>query len=160
MLKDVYSVNKKLGNRIILLKVMAALLPLAQMYLVKTLIDMISQPAPVTMRIVLLVAFFAGLQLLIGAINQYASHFDQLFSQEAADAFALKIIEKASLVNYYHFENPAFHNNLHLAQQQARFRIVQLLPAINDSIANAFSLVFLVLFFVSIKAYFFLPCLF
>ena len=156
MLKDVYSVNKKLGNRIILLKVMASLLPLAQMYLVKTLIDMISQPVPVTMRIVLLVAFFAGLQLLIGAINQYASHFDQLFSQEAADAFALKIIEKASLVNYYHFENPAFHNNLHLAQQQARFRVVQLLPAINASIANALSLVFLVLFFVSIKAYFFL----
>ena len=156
MMKDVYTINKKLSNRIILLKVMTSLLPLVQLYLVKALIDMISQPMVDPMQIILLVAFFAALQLLTGTINQYANHFDQLFSQEAADAYALKIIQKSSLVNYFHFENPTFHNTLHLAQQQARFRIVQLLPAINASIANSLSLVFLVLFFVSIKAYFFL----
>ena len=156
MMGDVYSINKRLGNLIVLLKTMAAILPLVQLYLVKTLIDMISQPLPDPMQMVVLVAFFAGLQLIIGAINQYANHLEQLFSQEVTDIFSLKIIQKASLVSYAHFENPAFHNNLHLAQQQARFRIVQLLPAINASIANALSLIFLVLFFVSIKAYFFL----
>jgi ATP-binding cassette subfamily B protein len=135
---------------------MTSLLPLAQLYLVKSLIDTISQPMPDSKQIIALVAFFAGLQFVIGAINQYANHLEQLFSQEVADVFSLKIIQKAALVSYVHFENPAFHNNLHLAQQQARFRIVQLLPAINASIGNALSLIFLVLFFVSIKAYFFL----
>ena len=156
MMRDVYSINKRLGNLIVLLKAMTSLLPLAQLYLVKSLIDKISQPMPDPKQIIALVAFFVGLQLVIGAINQYANHLEQLFSQEVADVFSLKIIQKASLVSYVHFENPAFHNNLHLAQQQARFRIVQLLPAINASIGNALSLIFLVLFFVSIKAYFFL----
>ena len=156
MLKDVYAINKSLGTRIVLLKTMSALLPLCQMYMVKALIDITSQSRPDPTKIVILVAFFAGLQLIIGAINQYANHLEQLFSQEAADIFSLKIIQKASLVSYAHIENPAFHNNLHLAQQQARLRIVQLLPAINTSIASTLSLIFLVLFFVSIKAYFFL----
>jgi ATP-binding cassette subfamily B protein len=156
MLRDVYSINKRLGNLIVLLKAMASILPLAQLYLVKALIDMISQSTPAPMQTVAMVTLFAGIQLITGAINQYANHLEQLFSQEIADIFSLKIIQKASLVSFAHFENPAFHNNLHLAQQQARFRIVQLLPAINASIANALSLVFLVLFFVSIKAYFFL----
>jgi ATP-binding cassette subfamily B protein len=156
MMRDVYSINKRLGNLIVLLKGMASILPLAQLYLVKALIDMISQSMPDPMQIVALVTLFAGIQLINGAINQYANHLEQLFSQEVADVFSLKIIQKASLVSFAHFENPAFHNNLHLAQQQARFRIIQLLPAINASIANALSLVFLVLFFVSIKAYFFL----
>ncbi len=145
-----------MGNQIVLLKVMAALLPLVQFYLVKSVIDMISQSMPDPMEIIALVAFFACIQLVTGAITQYANHLEQLFSQEVADVFSLKIIQKASLVPYTHFENPSFHNNLHLAQQQARFRIVQLLPAINASIANALSLIFLVLFFLSIKAYFFL----
>jgi len=156
MMRDVYSINKRLGNLIVLLKSMTALLPLVQLYMVKDLIDMISQPMPDPNQIIALVAFFAGLQWVIAAINQYANHLEQLFSQEVADVFSLKIIQKASLVSYVHFEDPAFHNNLHLAQQQARFRIVQLLPAINASITNALSLLFLVLFFMSIKAYFFL----
>jgi ATP-binding cassette subfamily B protein len=156
MMRDVYSINKRLGNLIIVLKAMASLLPLVQLYLVKALIDMISQARPNPTQILILVAFFAGLQLIIGAINQYANHLEQLFSQEVADVFSLKIIQKASLVSYAHFENPTFHNNLHLAQQQARFRIVQLLPAINAAIASALSLVFLVLFFLTINAYFFL----
>ena len=156
MMRDVYSINKRLGNLIVLLKSLTALLPLVQLYMVKALIDMISQPMPDPNQIIALVAFFAGLQWVIAAINQYANHLEQLFSQEVADVFPQKIIQKASLVSYVHFEDPAFHNNLHLAQQQARFRIVQLLPAINASIANALSLLFLVLFFMSIKAYFFL----
>lgn len=156
MIRDVYSINKRLGNLIVLFKAMTSLLPLAQLYLVKSLIDTISQPIPDPKQIIALVAFFAGLQLVIGAINQYVNHLEQLFNQEVADVFSLKIIQKAALVSYVHFENPVFHNNLHLAQQQARFRIVQLLPAINSSIGNALSLIFLVLFFVSIKAYFFL----
>ena len=155
MMRDVYSINKRLGNLIVLLKTFGSLLPLVQLYLVKTLIDMISQTMPDPKQIVALVAFFAGLQLVTGLINQYANHLEQLFSQKVADVFSMKIIQKASLVSYAHFENPAFHNNLHLAQQQARFRIVQLLPAINASITNALSLIFLVLFFLSIKAYFF-----
>jgi len=156
MMRDVYSINKRLGNHIILLKAIASLLPLVQLYLVKTLIDLISQSMPDPTQILTLVTLFASIQLITGAINQYANQLEQLFSQEVADVFSIKIIQKASLVSFAHFENPAFHNNLHLAQQQARFRMVQLLPAINASITNALSLVFLVLFFVSIKAYFFL----
>jgi hypothetical protein len=93
MMRDVYAINKRLGKHIVLLKAMAALLPLVQLYLVKSLVDMISGPMPDPRHIVSLVAFFAGLQLSTGAINQYANHLEQLFSQEAADDFSMKIIK-------------------------------------------------------------------
>lgn len=156
MMREVYAINKRSGVNILVARILGSILPLIQLYLVKELIDLIGQPAPTTSEIMLLVFIFAGIQLALGTLNQYTNHIEQLFSQEVADAFALRIITKASKVEYAHFENPAFHNSLHLAQQQARFRITQLLPAINASISNAMSLVFLVVFFVSIKAYFFI----
>ena len=156
MMREVYAINKRSGVKILVARIVGSILPLVQLYLVKVLIDLIGQPAPSTTEIILLVSFFAGVQLALGTLNQYTNHIEQLFSQEVADAFSFRIIQKASHVEYAHFENPAFHNNLHLAQQQARFRITQLLPAINATVSNAMSLVFLVVFFVSIKAYFFI----
>lgn len=156
MMREVYAINKGSGAKILLARMLGSILPLVQLYLVKELIDLISQPVPTTAEIMILVSIFAGIQLALGTLNQYTNHIEQLFSQEVADSFALKIISKASKVEYAHFENASFHNNLYLAQQQARFRITQLLPAINATISNAMSLVFLVVFFVSIKAYFFI----
>ncbi len=155
-MREVYAINKQSGLTILVARILGSILPLVQLYLVKELIDLIGQPAPSTTEIILLVSFFAAMQLALGTLNQYTNHIEQLFSQEVADAFSLRIISKTSKVEYAHFENPAFHNSLHLAQQQARFRITQLLPAINATISNAMSLVFLVVFFVSIKAYFFI----
>jgi ATP-binding cassette subfamily B protein len=156
MMREVYAINKRSGVKIFVARILGATLPLVQLYLVKALIDLIAQQAPTTNAIILLVSLFAAIQLALGTLNQYTNHTEQLFSQEVADAFSLRIITKASHVEYTHFENPDFHNSLHLAQQQARFRITQLLPAINATISNAMSLVFLVVFFVSIKAYFFI----
>ena len=156
MMREVYAVNNRSAVKILLARILGSILPLVQLYLIKELIDLISQPAPTSTEIIILVSLFVGIQLALGTLNQYTNHIEQLFSQEVADAFSLRIIAKASLLEYGHFENPAFHNSLHLAQQQARFRITQLLPAINASIANAMSLIFLVVFFVSIKAYFFI----
>jgi ATP-binding cassette subfamily B protein len=156
MMREVHAINKRSGVKILLARIFGSLLPLVQLYLVKELIDLIGQQAPTTAEIVMLVTLFAAIQLALGTLNQYTNHIEQLFSQEVADAFSLRIITKASKVEYAHFENPTFHNSLHLAQQQARFRITQLLPAINATVSNAMSLVFLVVFFVSIKAYFFI----
>ena len=156
MMREVYAINKRSGSTILVARIVGSLLPLAQLYLVKELIGLIGRPAPTTTGIIMLVSLFAGIQLALGTLNQYTNHIEQLFSQEVADAFSLRIITKASLVEYGHFENPAFHNSLHLAQQQARFRITQLLPAINATIAHAMSLILLVMFFISIKAYFFI----
>ena len=156
MMREVYAINKQSGLKILVARIVGCILPLIQLYLVKELIDLISKPSPTTNEIILLVSLFAAIQLALGTLNQYTNHIEQLFSQEVADAFSLRIIAKASLVEYGHFENPAFHNSLHLAQQQARFRITQLLPAINATVSNAMALVFLVVFFVSIKAYFFI----
>ena len=156
MMREVYAINKRSGLKILVARILGSILPLVQLYLVKELIDLIGQPAPISTEIIILVSLFVGIQLALGTLNQYTNHIEQLFSQEVADRFALRIISKASKVEYTHFENPDFHNNLHLAQQQARFRITQLLPAINATISNAMSLVFLVMLFVSIKAYFFI----
>ena len=156
MMREVYAINKRSGVKILLARILGSILPLVQLYLVKELIDLISQPAPTSTEITILVSLFAGILLALGTLNQYTNHIEQHFSQEVADRFALKIISKASKVEYAHFENPDFHNNLHLAQQQARFRITQLLPAINATVSNALSLIFLVVFFISIKAYFFI----
>ena len=114
MMREVYAINKQSGLKILVARIVGSILPLIQLYLVKELIDLISQPSPTTNEIILLVSLFAAIQLALGTLNQYTNHIEQLFSQEVADKFALRIITKASKVEYSHFENPDFHNNLHL----------------------------------------------
>ena len=156
MLSQIWVVDKRLAFLNLVSKIILALLPLAILYITKQLIDLLSKSTTSFHEIIWLIVIFASVQILSGIINQWSEYSSTLFQQKVTDSFSEKIISKAANVDYAYFEKPIFHNTLHLAQQQALYRVGQFLPAINALIASGLSLLFLVFFFISIKAYFFL----
>ena len=156
MLSQIWVIDKRLAFLNLVSKIILALLPLIFLYVTKQLIDLLSKSTTSFQEILWLIVIFASVQILSGIINQWSEYSSTLFQQKVTDSFSEKIIRKAANVDYAYFEKPIFHNTLHLAQQQALYRVGQFLPAINALIASGLSLLFLVIFFISIKAYFFL----
>jgi len=156
MFGEIHKIDKRLAYLNLLSKSVLAITPLILLYLTKRLIDLISTGNLSANELITLICFFAGTQIFTSIISQFSEYTSTLFQQKVSDRFSARIIQKASCVDYTYFEQPEFHNTLHLAQQQALYRVGQLMPAINSLIASGLSLVFLIVFFISIKAYFLL----
>jgi len=156
MFGEIHKIDKPLAYLNLLSKSVLAITPLILLYLTKRLIDLISTGNLSANELITLICFFAGTQIFTSIISQFSDYTSTLFQQKVSDSFSARIIQKASRVEYTYFEQPEFHNTLHLAQQQALYRVGQLMPAINSIIASGLSLVFLIVFFISIKAYFLL----
>ncbi len=156
MFGEIHKIDKRLAYLNLLSKSVLAITPLILLYLTKRLIDLISTGNLSSNELITLICFFAGTQIFTSIISQFSEYTSTLFQQKVSDRFSARIIQKASRVDYTYFEQPEFHNTLHLAQQQALYRVGQLMPAINSLIASGLSLVFLIVFFISIKAYFLL----
>ena len=156
MLSQIWLIDKKSAFLNLITKGILALLPLGLLYITKQLIDLLSNGKGDFSQIIWLIVFFALIQVAVGIITQWSEYSGIIFQQKVTDSFSEKIITKAAKVDYVYFEKPAFHNTLHLAQQQAVYRVGQLLPAINALMASGLSILFLIAFFISIKAYFFI----
>jgi len=156
MFGEIHKIDKRLAYLNLLTKSVLAITPLILLYLTKRLIDLISTGNLSANELITLISLFAGTQIFTSIISQFSDFTSTLFQQKVSDRFSARIIQKASRVDYTYFEQPEFHNTLHLAQQQALYRVGQLMPSINSLIASGLSLVFLIVFFISIKAYFLL----
>ena len=160
MLSQIWLIDKKLAFLNLSTKGVLGLLPLGLLYITKQLIDILSNGKGDFSEVIWLIVLFALIQVASGIISQWSDYSNSIFQQKVIDTFSERIVSKASKVDYAFFEKPAFHNTLHLAQQQAVYRVGQLLPAINALIASGLSLLFLIAFFISIKAYFFIAAIF
>jgi len=156
MFGEIHKIDKRLASLNLLCKSVLAITPLVILYLTKRLIDLISIGNSSPNELIIIISLFAVTQIFTSIISQFSDYTSTLFQQKVSDSFSARIIQKASRVEYTYFEQPEFHNTLHLAQQQALYRVGQLMPAINSIIASGLSLVFLIVFFISIKAYFLL----
>jgi ATP-binding cassette subfamily B protein len=157
---DILSIDKKKATSILFAKIGLAILPLIQMYLIKTLIEELTREYPSRDQMIILVAAFGILQFLITILGQFSNIREISLQQDVSDAFADKIIQKTTKLSLTTLEDPASQNTLFLAQQQARLRVNQLLPSIYNAISGSISIALLVLFFLSLKAYIFLVILF
>ena len=155
MLTQIWLIDKKIALLNLLTKGFLALLPLGLLYITKQLIDILSNGNGNFSEVIWLIVFFALIQVITGIITQWSEYSAIIFQQKVIDNFSERLVTKASKVDYAFFEKPAFHNTLHLAQQQAIFRVGQILPAINALMASGLPLLFLVAFFIYINAFFF-----
>jgi len=153
---DVLSTNSKKSTAILISKTIAALLPLIQLYLIKILIDKLTLGTSIHSEILLILIVMGVTQWWVGILNPFTTHWETALQQEVNDRFSNRIISKTSRLSYALMESPTFQNNIYLAQQQARFRLNQLLPAIYGSFSSLLSIVLLIILFVGLKAYLFL----
>jgi ATP-binding cassette subfamily B protein len=154
--KKIWLTKPRLASLILFSRILQSILPLGIIYSIKNLVDIIIAGNLRADALIPLIVQFAIIQLAIALTNQTSAYWENTFQQIVSDSFANRIIQKSIHIEYTHFEDPSFQNALYLAQQQAKYRINQLLPAVYGAISNFLSLVFLILLFLSLKAYFFM----
>jgi ATP-binding cassette subfamily B protein len=153
---DILSINKKKSSAVLICRSASSIFPLVQIYLIKLLIDELMIRGNTYHHLIYILIAFAAIQWISSIINQFSGLWETVLQQEVTDVFSNRIIDKTTHLDYSLLENPSFQNSLYLAQQQARFRVNQLLPAMYNSFSSGLSIFFLIILFVGIKAYFFL----
>jgi len=143
ILRLIWNAGKRIAIINVALQVALSVLPAATLYLIKEIIDSLTKGDGDFRFIVMLVISFGILQLLMAAITQYAVYINAIQEQKLTDSLAEKVLDKAISVDYAYYENPAYHDTLHLAQLQSLYKAPALLSNFNTLLLNSLSLIFL-----------------
>lgn len=135
------------------LHIIQALLPVLSLYFIKILIEKVTGKHSFS-EILPVIIYFLAAQLLLAVVQQYAAYITTIFQLKLTDHLSQKVLDKAIQVNYDYYENPNYHDSLHLAQQQSLYRAGSLLTSYNTFITAGFALLFLLLLFISMQSFF------
>ena len=145
--------SKPLSLLCLALHVVQALLPVVSLYLIKILVEGVTNKQPFS-KIVPVIIYFLISQLALALAQQYANYIVTIFQPKVTDYLSKQVLDKAVKVEYSYYENPAYHDNLHLAQQQSLYKAGMLLTSFTAFITSGFSLLFLLLLFISMQSFF------
>lgn len=149
-----WKADRRIASVNIILQILQALLPILSLYFLKQLIEaVVHGDKPFAVMVPTIVAY-GSIQLLLAAAGQYTSYISTIHQHKLTDKLSAEVLEKAVKVDYAYYENPAYHDTLHLAQQQAVYKASQLLSNFNGILLNSLSLLFLVGFFFTLHSWF------
>jgi ATP-binding cassette subfamily B protein len=150
----IWLADKNIGRINILLQVCLSFLPIASLYCMKLMIEAVVHGNKSFDIIIRLIIIYGAIQLLSGAAGQLASFVNGKHQLKLTDALSNIVLKKAISVDYEYYENPEYHDTLHLAQQQALGKAPQLLGNLNALLLNILSLVFLTTLFLTLHSAF------
>ena len=125
-----------------------ALLPIASLYVMKLMLEAIGQHKGAFETLIPLIVAFGGIQFLTAITSQYAGYINTIYQEKLTDFLSTEVLTKAVNVEYEYYENPAYHDTLHLAQQQSVSRVSQLFNNFNSIVQGTITLVGLIAFFI------------
>ena len=121
-----------------------AILPVVSLYFIKWLVELIVMAEKIQFNsIVPVIVGFGIIQFLLAVASQVSIYINTLQLQSFSEYLSERVLNKAVAIDFAYYENPDYHDNLHLAQQQAQYKAAQLLTNINSFILNSLSLFFL-----------------
>ncbi len=130
-----------------LLLFLQALLPVASLYFIKMLVDLISEPQKRGFETIYPVIIgFAAIQFLLAVANQVSIYIYTIQLQKLSMHLSEKVLQKAVAVDMAYYENPDYHDTLHLAQQKSEYQAPVLLNNMNGLVLNSLSLAMLIAF--------------
>ena len=138
----------------IVLQFFQALLPVVSLYFIKALIEALVKGNRQLDAIIPLVIAFGVVQFLLALVSQYAAYINTIHQETLTDYLSAEVLKKAGEVDYAYYENPAYHDTLHLAQLQSLYKAPVLLANFNAFLLNSLSLVFLVSYFFTLQSLF------
>ena len=138
----------------IFLQAVLALLPVISLYFIKALVEALVKGNRTFDAIIPLVIAFGLVQFLLSLATQYAAYVNTIHQQTLTDYLSKEVLNKAIAVDYEYYENPEYHDTLHLAQHQSVYKATQLLANFNSVLLNTLSLAFLMVFFFSLHSLF------
>ena len=148
-LKLVWESGKSLSIIVILLQFVQAFLPVAQLYVTKILVEELVAGNGLD-KILLLIVVFVVLQLANSMVAQFATYIQQIQQNKLTDYMMESVLTKAINVDYAYYENPKYHDTLHLAQQQSLYKTPMLLSSFTSLIQSGFTLILLLSFFLGL----------
>jgi ATP-binding cassette subfamily B protein len=149
-----WRVDKKITVLNMGLQGVLALLPIVSLYFMKLLLEAIGNRHRAFETIIPLIIAFGGIQFLSALVSQYASYINTIYQEKLTDFLSTEVLMKAVDVSYEYYENPAYHDTLHLAQQQSVSRVSQLFSNFNSIILNTITLAGLIGFFITMHSLF------
>ncbi len=148
-----WETNRRLALLSFALQVIQALLPVVSLFFIKLIIEKVTDKLPFS-DLLPFIIYFLATQLTFALVQQYAAHITAVYQPMITDHLSQKVLNKAISVDYAYYENPAYHDNLHLAQQQSLYKAGAILSNFNSFITSGFALLFLLLFFISMQSFF------
>ncbi|MET0392120.1 MAG: ABC transporter ATP-binding protein [Chitinophagaceae bacterium] len=143
-LRLVFSASPRTAGLNLFVLLIQAFLPVASLHFLRLLVEIVVQePKADFSQVVPVIIGFSIVQLLIALAGQYATYITTVYQQKLTDYMSELVLNKAIEVDMEYYENPAYHDTLHLAQQQSLHRVTQLLANFNALLLSSFSLVFL-----------------
>ena len=123
-------------------------LPVVTLYLTKLLIDAVtaaaSAPPPDLWRVMWLIAGLAGAGLAAAACMSLASLVGEAQEQAVTDYTVSLLLTKSIAVDLAHYENPAYYDTLHRAQQEASYRPMRVVNGLAQFAQSSVALIALV----------------
>ena len=146
----IWMAGKGLAVVNIVLSVIQALMPVASLFFIKGMIEIVTAlPKVNTGGLLWAIGGFTVSQFILAAAGQYAVYIGTLQQQKVTDYMSILVLAKAVSVDMEYYENPEYHDSLHMAQLQSQYRSGQLLGNLNAMLLNTLSLLFLAsLFFI------------
>jgi ATP-binding cassette subfamily B protein len=145
----VWSAHRGLTLTLAVVTLAQSVVPAAQVYLSKLLIDAVVravQAGGVGLQPVIVLAALQFVASALGSLLQTLANISQQLLQErAAIQVQTRIMEHANTLDLAHFESPEFYDKLQQAQQQSAFRPTQM-------VSGVFSLVRTLITFLSMVA--------
>ncbi len=121
-------------------------MPLLLLYLVKLLIDRLSQVLSGNtvdineIQVVWVVIALGGVSLFQSALAHIANYYNQVFSERMVDQVQDIIHSKSITLDVEYYENSSYYNILHLVQQEGRHRVAHLTRIYSNLVLNTVTL--------------------
>ena len=131
-------------------------LPLISLYLMKLMIDRVTggmtaaDPESMFQDVAVIVVLMGAVSLLTSVIGSFAGLVNQAQSMIVSDYMQNIIHAKSVEVDLEYYENPAYHDTLRRAQQEAPYRPLRILNGLTQLVQNGISLVAIVALLVSL----------
>jgi len=145
-IREVFTYTPGLATLSIALIVVQGLLPLAALYVMKLMIDTVTAAAaapdktPFFSHLWLLIAAAAVLAILTTVCRAVSGYVSELQSVTLSDTITDRIQEHSLRLDLAYYENPAYHNNLRLAQMGGAARSAQVIANFTRVVQSTISL--------------------
>lgn len=125
--------------------VLQSLLPLANLYILKLLVDTVTGAAVptlfgVTPRVEELLLMFCGVFLLNRILSILSGLNNDILTQRLIDYLSDRMQHQSARLDMAYFDNPAYHDTYHRAQQEASFRPLQVLTSFTGLFGSLLSI--------------------
>lgn len=131
----------------VLYVVLQSLLPLVNLYILKLLVDTVTTPGVTSVAIfnfhlstLNLVVLFCGIFLLNRILSILSTLNNDILSQRLTDYVSDRMQRQSARLDMAYFDNPAYHDTYHRAQQEASFRPLQILGSFTGLFGSMLSI--------------------